>query len=313
MHLVWCPSSPDCSSTKLRCVCPVIVSRAAHDCLVHSNDCFLADSPPSSFFNRFYIIEIDANNLPAPRRFYPPLSFDAIQASKELPWPTRTAATTTTTTASLPIPEQGSDVEFKTVIINTQASKELPQDTIPNLLAGWVKEQTSTSVASVPWPTRTAATTTTTASLPSPWPVATSTPFPVLQISRFNPSPVSSLFACGQEGTTTPFIQRGVEFPRGRYPWLTAIYHKESFALAFKCGGSLISTSLVITAAHCVYKVNEDRVLVAIGRYDLDNYHEDGAETRDVQRILLHPDFSSRLNQQPDADIALITVRRPVT
>lgn len=292
MHLVWCPSSPDCSSTKLRCVCPVIVSRAAHDCLVYSNDCCLADSPPSSFFNRFYIIEIDAYNLPAPRRFNPPLSFDS--------------------------PEQGSDVEFKTVIINTQASKELPQDTIPNLLAGWVKEQTSTSVASVPWPTRTAVrTATTTASIPfpvsSPWPVATPAPLPDLQINRFNPSPVSSLFACGQEGTTTPFIQRGVEFPRGRYPWLTAIYHKESFALAFKCGGSLISTSLVITAAHCVYKVNEDRVLVAIGRYDLDNYHEDGAETRDVQRILLHPDFSSRLNQQPDADIALITVLRPVT
>lgn len=201
------------------------------------------------------------------------------------------------------------------MIINRPAGKQLSQDMIPNLLADWVKEQTSKSVATVPWPTRT--TTTTTATLPitvpSPWPVATPAPLPVLQINRLNPSPVSSLLACGQEGTTTPFIQRGVEFPRGRYPWLTAIYHKESFALSFKCGGSLISANLVITAAHCVYKVKEDRVLVAIGRYDLDNYHEDGAETRDAIRILSHPDYSSRLHQQPDADIALITVERPVT
>lgn len=190
------------------------------------------------------------------------------------------------------------------MIINASPGQPLPQDTIPNLVADWVKEQTSTSVsAAVPWPTP--ATTTKATVL---FPVATAAPpVPVVQIQRFNPSLV-----CGQEGTATPFIQLGVEFPRGRYPWLTAIYHKESFSLSFKCGGSLISASLVITAAHCVYKMHEDRVVVAMGRYDLDNYNEDGAETRNVLRITLHPDYSSRLQLQPDADIALVTVERPV-
>lgn len=58
--------------------------------------------------------------------------------------------------------------------------------------------------------------------------------------------------------------------------------------------------------------MHEDRVVVAMGRYDLDNYNEDGAETRNVLRITLHPDYSSRLQLQPDADIALVTVERPV-
>lgn len=196
------------------------------------------------------------------------------------------------------------------MLINAPPGTQLTQNAIPNLVADWIKEQTSTSItAAIPWPTPATTTATVALPVPSPWPVATAAPpLPAVQIQSFNPSLV-----CGQEGTATPFIQRGVEFPRGRYPWLSAIYHKESFSLSFKCGGSLISASLVITAAHCVYKVNEDRVLVAMGRYDLDNYNEDGAEVRNVMRIKLHPDYSSRLQLQPDADIALVTVERPVT
>ncbi|XP_030371339.1 serine protease 42 [Scaptodrosophila lebanonensis] len=116
---------------------------------------------------------------------------------------------------------------------------------------------------------------------------------------------------CGREGTITPFIQNGHQFPRGKYPWLAAIYHKESLTLAFKCGGSLISSSMVITAAHCVYKVREDRVLVGLGRYDLENYYEEGAEPREVTNIRTHPEYSTLV--VPDADIALLTLERPVS
>ncbi|EDV91630.1 GH19683 [Drosophila grimshawi] len=138
-----------------------------------------------------------------------------------------------------------------------------------------------------------------------------------LIFDRMNPNLTPSLNAqsaaeCGQESLFSSFIQMGREYPRGMYPWLAAIYHKESFNLLFKCGGSLVSNNLVITAAHCVYMKREDRIMVSLGRHDLDNFNEDGAESRHVLRILNHPEYSTRLAQQPDADIALVTLDQPV-
>ncbi|KAH8388323.1 hypothetical protein KR093_003859 [Drosophila rubida] len=243
--------------------------------------------PPSSFFNRFYVIDYNARQA--------------------------------TATAPAPALLNGfrggnSDVDVKTVFINAPAGRQLPVDKIPDFINSWINEPSSTAAAAapsaawsttvqLPWPTAppTSATTATVIPLPPPLPA-------------FNEQavPRSAFFSCGQEGLTTPFIQRGKEFPRGQYPWLTAVFHKENFALAFKCGGSLISATLVITAAHCVYKMKEDRVVVSMGRYDLDNYHEEGEQGRDVVRILTHPDYSSRLQLQPDADLALVTLHRPV-
>ncbi|KAH8311013.1 hypothetical protein KR044_003846 [Drosophila immigrans] len=244
-------------------------------------------APPCSFFNRFYVIDFNGRQATSPVNGFKSGS---------------------------------SDVEVKTVFINAPAGKQLPVDNLPDFITSWINEPSSTAAAApsapapVPppaWPT--------TAFIPPPLTTATTaaviTPAPVPSTaSRFNQQlvPQSAFFSCGQESLITPFIQRGKEFPRGQYPWLTAIFHKQNFALAFKCGGSLISATLVITAAHCVYKMKEDRVVVSMGRYDLDNYHEEGAEGRDVVRIVTHPDYSSRLQLQPDADIALVTLHRPV-
>lgn len=52
-------------------------------------------------------------------------------------------------------------------------------------------------------------------------------------------------------------------------------------------------------------------MVVGLGRYDLDDYGEDGAEMRNVMRLLWHPDYNTR--SYSDADIALITIERPVT
>ncbi|KAM8702985.1 hypothetical protein ACLKA7_005344 [Drosophila subpalustris] len=236
--------------------------------------------PPSSFFNRFYVIQFNG------RQLNPPTVINGFGGSQ-------------------------SDVEVK--IITAPIGKDLSADVIPDLIASWINEQPSTSVAVRPtwptgtWPTPAAPATTSVSFLPAVPSVSTPT--------QFNPIPGvrARSFVCGEEGTITPFIQKGEEFPRGRYPWLTAIFHKENFALAFKCGGSLISETLVITAAHCVYKIKEDRVVVSMGRYDLDNYHEEGAEGRDVSRVVTHPDYSSLVTSQPDADIALVTLHRPVS
>ncbi|XP_068153425.1 proclotting enzyme [Drosophila tropicalis] len=148
---------------------------------------------------------------------------------------------------------------------------------------------------------------------PPPSPPAKLPPPPASSPPVFQPSftpPSNGLRGCGFQGRVTPFIHNGTPFPRGGYPWLAAIYHTEHFSLQFKCGGSLVSRTQVITAGHCVYKIKEDHVQVELGRYDLNDFIEDGAVKRKVTGILVHPEFSTLTTA--DADIAILTMHKTV-
>ncbi|XP_034663155.1 proclotting enzyme [Drosophila subobscura] len=257
--------------------------------------------PPNSFFNRFYEIHVSGQSLRPQRPLRPSSVFDLF-------------------------PGEQSDLEVKTLYYGNPAQNSFPSWTSvsPGGAVSPVWRQTWQTVAPEPAPAlvparrppATAAPTSSTVFWQPPvTPQATTTTTiatpPTRSPNRFNPQSASTPVECGREGRLSPFIHRGKEFPRGQYPWLSAVYHKESLSLAFKCGGSLISTSMVITAAHCVYKMQEDRVLIGLGRYDLDDYNEDGAEMHNVRRLLWHPEFSTRVVS--DADIALVSLQRPVT
>ncbi|XP_060646943.1 proclotting enzyme [Drosophila nasuta] len=264
--------------------------------------------PPSSFANRFYVIFYDVgdaqtksppwlNSVRGDTSFVENKNTAEHLSGERVPqyqsaWlepapPFVSSSSTGVQVITPPPPRDSSDVMHKA---------------LDKPFVSWVDGPVVSREISWPTSTSTQKTTTVTAITPAPPVISTA--------SRFNQR--TSFFSCGEEGSTTPFIQRGRAFPRGQYPWLAAVFHKEHFALAFKCGGSLISATMVITAGHCVYKIKEDRVVVSIGRYDLDNYHEDGEQGRDVVRILTHPDYSSLPQTQPDADLALVTLDRPI-
>ncbi|XP_017012413.3 clotting factor B-like [Drosophila takahashii] len=115
---------------------------------------------------------------------------------------------------------------------------------------------------------------------------------------------------CGKRGNMGPYISQGRSFPPGRYPWLSAIFIKESGTLSFQCVATLISASVVISAGHCVHNITKKSVVIGLGIHVLDKYGEDGAETRNVKRLLFHPGVKN--NGFNEADIALITMERPV-
>uniref|UniRef100_A0A0A1WV43 Serine protease gd n=1 Tax=Zeugodacus cucurbitae TaxID=28588 RepID=A0A0A1WV43_ZEUCU len=118
---------------------------------------------------------------------------------------------------------------------------------------------------------------------------------------------------CGVEGkTVTPFIHGGVQISRGQFPWLTAVYRKQSSGLRFLCGGSLVSANTVITAGHCfkLSSIAASQVVVYLGRHNLENYSEVGAVARDVRNLIIHPDYNGQ--QLPDADIAILHMQSPV-
>lgn len=98
---------------------------------------------------------------------------------------------------------------------------------------------------------------------------------------------------------------------RGQYPWLTAIYVK-SAGLRFLCGGSLLTTRTVLSAAHCfkLGSLTANRLVVNVGRHNLEDYSEQDFQTREIQNLIVHPEFSS--NIFPDADLAILHLRQPV-
>ncbi len=74
-----------------------------------------------------------------------------------------------------------------------------------------------------------------------------------------------------------------------RWPWHTAIYHRIGEAdPIYECGGTVISSNSVLTAAHCVSKsgvrMRTDQILVSVGRLTL-NASEDIARNFEVKYL----------------------------
>lgn len=63
-------------------------------------------------------------------------------------------------------------------------------------------------------------------------------------------------------------------FNASHFPWHAAIYHKEARSvLQYKCGGTVIDSISILTAAHCVSRYNEPmdaaKIVVSLGRLNL--------------------------------------------
>ncbi|XP_052850176.1 enteropeptidase [Drosophila gunungcola] len=119
---------------------------------------------------------------------------------------------------------------------------------------------------------------------------------------------------CGIERTsTTPLIFQGRNLQRGQLPWLVAIFERrESNGPAFICGGSLISTSTVLSAAHCFRfpgrDLTADRTAVSLGRNSL-AIHSEG-EIRGVSQLIIHENY--QIKQVTEADLVLLRLDEPV-
>lgn len=97
--------------------------------------------------------------------------------------------------------------------------------------------------------------------------ITTTTSRPLIPVftvapSQSNPSaiedPVDNLLEniidpeeCGQQELSTGRIVGGIESGTGEWPWLAAIFLHGPKRTEFWCGGSLIGTKYILTAAHC--------------------------------------------------------------
>jgi len=80
---------------------------------------------------------------------------------------------------------------------------------------------------------------------------------------------------------------RGNDTIPGAYPWAVGI----QFLDKLYCGGSLISSQFIITAAHCVKGINPDRIRLILGDHDRrrDEAHQ---QQRLIERVFFFSPFS---------------------
>ncbi|XP_036145161.1 transmembrane protease serine 11C isoform X2 [Monomorium pharaonis] len=107
----------------------------------------------------------------------------------------------------------------------------------------------------------------------------------------------------------------GQEIFPGQWPWVVALFKRSSFL----CPGSLLTTTHVITAAHCLKNIifnetiNPNDLIVALGILNLSNQKKGNRINREVANYTIHPDYASRQRDfSADSDLAIVILTMPV-
>ncbi|XP_059189016.1 chymotrypsin-like elastase family member 2A [Centropristis striata] len=120
---------------------------------------------------------------------------------------------------------------------------------------------------------------------------------------------VASAYGCGIP-TFPPVVSRvvaGEDAKPHSWPWQISLQSDSSGRWRHICGGTLISSDWVLTAAHCINDRYNYRV--ELGKHSLKT-SEEGSTARRAAKIITHDDYNTMLSRN---DIALIKLSSPVT
>ena len=101
-------------------------------------------------------------------------------------------------------------------------------------------------------------------------------------------------------------IVGGVGTELNEYPWQVGITSPNS-ERPF-CGGSILSSTSILTAAHCTYGSSAEDLVVVVAEHDWTE--EDGQERHAVCGKIEHPQYNSRTQ---DKDFSILTLCSPLS
>lgn len=116
--------------------------------------------------------------------------------------------------------------------------------------------------------------------------------------------------ACGDNAAFS-----GSESTRGNWPWLAALHHKQK--LNFICGANLISSRLLLIAAHCLRPKSQNtalstsEVIAYLGKHELTDSSEKDSIVVHPSTFIFHDEWKED-DLRYDADIALIVLTKEV-
>ncbi|XP_063538591.1 serine proteinase stubble-like isoform X1 [Cydia strobilella] len=118
---------------------------------------------------------------------------------------------------------------------------------------------------------------------------------------------------CGVSNASFSRVVGGIPAKLGDFPWMALLGYKERRAGAgarWLCGGSLISSRHVLTAAHCIHTRENDLYLVRLGELDLAR-DDEGATPVDVliKTLIKHQEYSPKSFTN---DIGILVLSRNV-
>nr|XP_039267225.1 complement factor D-like [Styela clava] len=109
-------------------------------------------------------------------------------------------------------------------------------------------------------------------------------------------------------------VTGGSNVKRGEYPWQALILIKkknQATGTLTLCGGTLISTKWVITAAHCVE--NYAKMRIYFGVWNVTNRVEVGRKLLSAKNVIPHPCYDgSREAAFSGSNLALIELNKPI-
>merc|ERR1719192_2296339 len=112
--------------------------------------------------------------------------------------------------------------------------------------------------------------------------------------------------SCGVVQRATRIVG-GVETEVSEYPWQAGLVDKGSSTVW--CGGSLLNSKWVLTAAHCTDTVTANQIQVLLGEHNYDTAGETDMQRMNVGQIKNHPDYNDVTTNN---DFALLRLKKAV-
>ncbi|XP_032515459.1 trypsin, alkaline B-like [Danaus plexippus] len=91
-----------------------------------------------------------------------------------------------------------------------------------------------------------------------------------------------------------------------RYPFMSGMLENSFWGIRQMCGGTLITNRAVVSAAHCYSGLSPSALRVRLGS----TYASSGGQVQVVSRIIMHPQYNSRLIIN---DVAVIRLQNSVS